>query len=165
MPWVSALAQFNQKGCDNTVADVLSQVTTQLDPDTVRSILEGVTLGMVHHAKVHDPAVVEGGQCLEQEVHVTTGCALVEVHVTDWAEVQKCNPMLNAVLDWMKAQKQTDLKALLAEHTFSEEGKLILWNWKNFTIHWGALYLHAVPKGETKDLLFFVVPKAHHVAA
>ena len=43
--WVSALVQFNfeleyQKVCDNTVADVLSQVTAQLDPDTVRSILD-----------------------------------------------------------------------------------------------------------------------------
>ena len=35
----------------------------------------------------------------------------------------------------------------------------------NFVIHWGALYLHSAPKGETKDLLLFVVPKAHHVAA
>ena len=29
----------------------------------------------------------------------------------------------------------------------------------------GALYLHSMPKGETKDLLLFVVPKAHCVAA
>ena len=46
--WVSALVWFNfeleyQKGCDNTVVDALSQVTTQLDLDTVRSILNGVT--------------------------------------------------------------------------------------------------------------------------
>ena len=31
-------------------------------------------------------------------------------------------------------------------------------------IHQGALYLHLTPKGETEDLLLFVVPKAHHVA-
>ena len=31
-------------------------------------------------------------------------------------------------------------------------------------IHQGALYLCSMPKGETKDLLPFVVPKAHHVA-
>ena len=65
------------------MADVLSQVTTQLDPDTVRSILEGVTLGAAHCAKAHDPSVLEGDQYLEQEVHVTAGCALVEMHVTD----------------------------------------------------------------------------------
>ena len=53
----------------------------------MKSILDGATLEAVHHAKVHDSAVVEGEQHLEQEVHVTTGHALVEMHVTDWAEV------------------------------------------------------------------------------
>ena len=71
--WVSALAQFNfeleyQKGCDNTVVDVLSWVTNQLNPDTVRSILDGVALGAVHWAEVHDPTMVESDHCLEQEV-------------------------------------------------------------------------------------------------
>ena len=64
------------------VADILSQVVTQLDPETVKSILNGVTLGTVHHAKVHDPAMVEGDQHFE-EVHVTASCSLVEMHVTD----------------------------------------------------------------------------------
>ena len=40
-----------ERGCDNMVADVLSWVTTWLNPDAVRSILEGVTLGTVHQAK------------------------------------------------------------------------------------------------------------------
>ena len=48
--WVSALAWLNfeleyQEGHDNMVADILSQVTTQPDPKTVKSILDGVTLG------------------------------------------------------------------------------------------------------------------------
>ena len=42
------------------VADVLSSFTTQLDPKTVKSILNRVTLGMVHRAEVNNPAVVEG---------------------------------------------------------------------------------------------------------
>ena len=49
--WVGALAKFNfqleyQKGCDNTVADVLSQITTCLGPEAMQSILDGVTLGV-----------------------------------------------------------------------------------------------------------------------
>ena len=81
--WVRALVWFNfkleyQKGHDNNVADVLSWVTTWLDPDTVRSILNGVALGAVHWAKVHDPAVVKCDCSLEQEVHVATGCTLVQ---------------------------------------------------------------------------------------
>ena len=75
---------------------------------------------------VHDSAVVEGDHCLEQEVRVIAGQALVQMHVTDWAEAQKEDPMLHIILDWLKAQKKTDLKALLAEHASSEEGRLIL---------------------------------------
>ena len=62
-------------------------------------------------------------------------------------------------------QKQTDLKILLAEHASSEEGNLILCNQQNFAIHQGALYLCLMPKGEIEDLLLFVVPNEHHVAA
>ena len=168
--WVGALAWFNfeleyQKGCDNTVADMLSCVTTWLDPETVKSILDGVTLGVTHHAQVHDLAMMEGGQHMEQEVYVTTGHPLVEMHVTDWAEAQREDPMLSAVLDWQKAQMQTDLKVLLAEDASSEEGNLILHNQQNFVTHQGALYQCSMPKGETEDLLLFMVPKAHCVAA
>ena len=137
--WVRALVQFNfklkyQKGCDNTVADVLSWVTTWLDPDTVRSILNRVALGAVHWAKVHDPTVVKVDFSLEWEVHIAAGCALMQMHVIGWAEAQREDPMLSAVLDWLKAQKKVDLKALLAEHASSKEGWLILWNWQNFMI-------------------------------
>ena len=71
--------------------------------------------------------------------------------------------MLSTVSNWLKVQKKTDLKALLAEHASSKEGWLILWNWQNFTIHQGVSYLHSMPK-KTEDLLLFMVPKAHHVA-
>ena len=61
--WAGAPAKFNfqleyQKGCDNTVADVLSWVTTHLDPDMVRMILNGVTLGAAHWAEVHNHTVI-----------------------------------------------------------------------------------------------------------
>ena len=63
--WVGALVQFNfkleyQTGCDDTVVDILSWVTTQLDPDMVRSILNRVVLGTAHQAEVHDPTIVQG---------------------------------------------------------------------------------------------------------
>ena len=145
------------------MVDALSQVTTQLDTDTVRSILTGVALGAVHQAKVHDPTIVKGDCHLEQEVHVTAGCALVQMCVTDWTDVQREDLMLSRVLDWVKAQKETDLKTLLAEHASSKEGQLILQNQQNFMIHQGALYLHSMPKGKTEGLLHFVVPRAHQV--
>ena len=76
--WVQALVRFNfqleyQKGWDNTVADALSQITTCLSPKAVHSILDGVTLGMVHRAEGHNPSVGEGDHNIAKEVHVATG--------------------------------------------------------------------------------------------
>ena len=130
----------------------------------VRSILKGVASGAAHWAKVYNPTIVEHDCSLEQEVCAAAGHTIVQIHVTDWAEAQREDPLLSAVLDWLKAQKKTDLKVLLIEHASSEEGRLILWNWQNFMIYQGALYLHSIPKGETEDLLLFIVPKAHCVA-
>ena len=129
----------------------------------VRSILDGVALVAVHWAKVHDPTIVMHDCSLEQEVCVAAGHILVQMYVTDWAEAQREDPMLSAVLDWLKTWKKTDLKVLLAEHASSKEGQPILQNQQNFMIHQGALYLCSMPKGKTEDLLLFVVPKAHCV--
>ena len=72
--------------------------------------------------------------------------------------------MLSMVQDWLKAQKQTDWKTLLAENVSSREGKLVFENVRILQSHKGALYLHSMPKSETEDLLLFMVPKAHCVA-
>ena len=77
---------------------------------------------MVHWAEVHNLAIVGGDQCLEQEICVAAGQPLVEMHVTNWAEAQGEDPMLSAVLDWLGAQKQIDMRIPLAEHASSEEG-------------------------------------------
>ena len=59
---------------------------------------------------------------------------LVQMHVIDWAEAQKEDLMLSiAVLNWLKAQKKTDLKVFLAGHASSEESRLILWNQQKFS--------------------------------
>ena len=62
--YVGALARFNfqleyQKGWDNTVADMLSQIITHLSLEAMWSVLDGVSLGATHRAEGHDPAVVE----------------------------------------------------------------------------------------------------------
>ena len=54
------------------------------------------------------------------------------MHMTAWAEAQREDPVLSAVLDWIEAQKKADLKTLLGEHAPSEEGWLILQNQQNF---------------------------------
>ena len=52
--WVESVAQYtfhikNQKGHDNTVADVLNRITTRLNTETVKSILYGVSMGAAWH--------------------------------------------------------------------------------------------------------------------
>ena len=168
--WVEALARFDfqleyQKGCNNTIVDALSQITTCFNPDTVRSILDGITLGATHRAESHDPTIVEGDHGLEKELHVTAGQVLVQMHVTDLAEAQREDLVLTMVLAWLEAKKKTDLKTLLGEHASSEEGQLILQNHQNFMIHQKALYLCSMPKGESEDPLLFIVPRAHQAAA
>ena len=96
--WVGALAWFNfkleyHKGFDDTVADVLSQVITQQDPETVKSILNGAILGMAHHVEVHDLALWKVMKHLEQEVHVFAGYLLVEMHANGWAKAQREDPI------------------------------------------------------------------------
>ena len=104
--WVRALARFNfqleyQKGWDNTMADMLSQITTHLSPEAVWSILDGVTLGATHRAEGYDPAVVEGDNGLEKEVCVAAGWVYIKMHMTDWAKTQRGGPVLDAVLNWL----------------------------------------------------------------
>ena len=76
--WVGALVKFNfqleyQKGQDNTVADMLSQITIHLGPEAMQAVLNGVTLGATQRAEGEDPVMVEGDQEKEKEVHVTAG--------------------------------------------------------------------------------------------
>ena len=164
--WVGAWVTFDfqleyQKGWDNTVADVLSQITTCLNPEAVRSVLDGVT----HRTECYDPAVV-GGDCgMEKEVHVAARQLLVEMHMTDWAEAQREDPVLSTVLHWLNVQKKTNLKTPLGEHTSSKEGWLVLRNHQNFMIHQKALYLCSMPKGKNEDLLLFMVQRVHWVTA
>ena len=125
--WVGALMKFNfwleyQKGQDNMVADMLSQITTHLGPEAVQSILDGVTLDATQRAEGDDTAVVEGDHDIEKEVCVAGGGVLVEMYITNWATAQREYPELDAVLCWLEAKKKTDLRTLLGEHASSEEG-------------------------------------------
>ena len=95
------------------MVDVLSQIITCLDPDMVRSVLDGITLRVAQRVECQDPAAVEGDQDMEKEVHVTVGQVWVQMHVTDGAEAQREDSVLSMVLEWLEAQKKTDLKTLL----------------------------------------------------
>ena len=54
-----------QKGCDNVAADAMSWVTLKLNAETVKSILDGVTMGTTRRVDAHDLAVVKA----DEEIH------------------------------------------------------------------------------------------------
>ena len=106
--WVGALARLSfqleyQRGHNNTVADALSQITTHLNPDMVRLVLGGITLGATHRVESCHPTVVEDDQGVEKEVCVAAGWVLVQMHMTDWAEAQREESVSGTVLDWLEA--------------------------------------------------------------
>ena len=149
--WVSALAKYDfrleyQKGRDNAAADALSWVTTHLELEAVQAILDGADMGASQRAERENPAIIKNDQQLEQEVQVVTGQVLAEMHVTDWAAVQKEDPELNAVLRWLESRKKADLRTLLGECIMSKEGWMVLGNCQNFTSIQGTLYLCSTPK-------------------
>ena len=81
--------------------------------------------------------------------------------MTNWATTPRENPVLNAMLNWLETLKKTNLRTLLGEHAFSEEGSVVWWNHQNFMTLQSALYLCSMPKGENEDLLLFMVLRAH----
>ena len=136
--WVGALAKYDfwleyQKGQDNAVADALSQVMARLEPEAVQALLDGATMGTFQRVGTDNPAIIESDQQLEQEVQVTAGQVLVEMHVDDWAVAQKEDPELDAVLQRLGSRKKADLRKLLRESIMSKECHMVWRNHQNFT--------------------------------
>ena len=71
--WVESLAEFTfsieyHKGQANAAADALSQVTLKLGAETMKSILDRITLGSIGRVDTHDPAVVEADEEIHKQV-------------------------------------------------------------------------------------------------
>ena len=136
-----------------------------LEPKAVQAVLDGAAVDASQRVEKNNPAIIENEQQLEHEVQVTTGQIQVEMHMTNWAAAQKEDPELNAVLHWLETKKKADLKTLLRECIMSKDCQMVWRTCQNFTSLQGTLHLCSTPKGEDKDLLLFVVPRAHWIAA
>ena len=130
--WVESLAGFTfsikyQKGWDSAAADALHWVTLRLDTETVKSILDGVTMGLTGKVDVHNPVVTETDeeihkQVWEAAVQARVAHTHVNLHVTDWVATQWEDPVLKAVIDWIPNQKVQDLYHLSRDDVNTEEG-------------------------------------------
>ena len=132
--WVESLARFTfsieyQKGRDSAATDAPSWVTSKLVTEIVKSILDGVTMGMSERAAAQDPAMAKA----DEEIHKTVQEAAVlaraaqtwvDLHVTDWVTTQQEDPILKTMIKWISDQKVHDLKHLLGDDAKTEEVKL-----------------------------------------
>ena len=113
--WVELLTRFTfsieyQKGKDNAVADALSCVISKVNTETMKSILDGVTVGTAGRADAHDPMVAEADEGMHQQVKDTavqaqTAHVHVNLHVTDCIAVQEEDPILKIVMEWVSSHK------------------------------------------------------------
>ena len=134
--WVVLLARFtlcieHQKGRDNVATDALSQVTSKLDAEIMKSILDGVTVGTTKRADDQDAVVTRADEEINKPIQETVvlaraAQACVDLHVTDWVTAQVEDPILKTVIEWISSQTLQDLKHLLGDDTKTEEGKTIL---------------------------------------
>ena len=105
-----------QKGCDNVTTDALSQVTSKLDAETMKSIMDGITMGTTERADAHDPAVAKADEEIHkpvQETLILAQAACIDLHVTDWATAQQEDPILKTMIKWISGWKVQDLNHLL----------------------------------------------------
>ena len=117
---VESLAQFTfsieyKKGWENKAADALSQVILKLDAETMKSILDGVTMGTTKRADAQDPAVAE----TDEEIHKPVWETAILARTT-----QQEDPIFKPVMEWISNWKVQDLKHLLGDDTNTEDGKL-----------------------------------------
>ena len=56
---------------DNAAPDALSQVTSKLDAETVKYILDGITTGTIVSVDAHDPILVEADEEIHNQVRET----------------------------------------------------------------------------------------------
>ena len=93
-----------QKGHDNAVADALRHVTSKLNAETMKSILDGVTMGTTDRADAHDPAVAKDDEKIYkpfQETVILAQAACIDLHMTDWVTNQQEDPTLKIVIEWI----------------------------------------------------------------
>ena len=76
------------------------------DAETVKSILDRVTMGLTGCLDTHDPVVTETDKEIHKEIWEAAVLArpthtYVNVHVTDWTATKWKDPVLKAMLDWI----------------------------------------------------------------
>ena len=108
--WVGTLASFQfeleyQKGADNGAADALSRVPINHSRRTVKSLLNGATVGTSDRGEAKaNEGLLEEHEHLSQEARVQAA-KLELMHVVDWEQAQEADAALVACHKWLCLRK------------------------------------------------------------
>ena len=88
----------------------------------MKSILDGVTVGMTKRADALDPVVTEADEEIHKPVQdsavlARAAQACTDLHVTDWLTTLQEDPILKTMIKWISNWKVHDLKHLLGDAT------------------------------------------------
>ena len=142
----------------------------RLEVETVKSILDEVTMGLTGKVDARDPGVAETDEEIHKQVWEAAILAraahmCVNIHVNDWMATQWEDSVLKAVINWIPNWKVQDLKHLLADDMNTEERMAILQEQRKLMLYQGALYHCHTLAGKLEEVMQFIVPMAHWVAA
>ena len=88
-----------------------------------------------------------------------------EMHVIDWVEAQKEDPVICKTIEWMHLKKERSLKYNLGDDVSTPEGLGFISRQKFLVLINGKLYLNCKLKGEAEMTTVFVILKAHRQKA
>ena len=159
--WVAALAGYEMtieylKGADNKVADALSHVTTRLDPDTVKALLDHARNGLPR-AECEDIRIVEDELRADEEVILrATQLARQEkkfrnLCTESWRQAQLMDPVIPHIIEWRKLPNNNweKLGDFLLGKVSEADRRAYCLREKDFVIRDHMLYVQTTPLGVT----------------
>ena len=173
--WVAALAGYNMKleylkGSNNTVADALSQVSTQkLDEETVNELLNYAWNGSTPQAETANIHVIEEGKHVDQEV-IVRYTQIMKQHRNfqnlanqDWVRALSGDPIIPQVIQWPRKDHRK-LEEYLVRVASDYEKCFYAARQKEFTLQDNLLYLQVTPTNSQDTAPVFVVLTADRQA-
>ena len=189
--WVADLARFRfsiayQPGKDNLVADALSRYERLMTRDEVKAALSGAVLSATDRAEAHTAAMINRCKEDDDEMEVLSMPLRpkLPMHMVDWAQAQREDPQIEAVIKWMESYYRNSGGNPPGNQTryFSRKGRLgfahqmkqltdakICREWSasrfDFRLRHGMLYRAYQPPGDAETVECFVVPEEYREAA